>query len=136
MRIRNGENMRDKKDNLNAGECAFALTGANDLMLRVFMKYALSLDAAAGVFDETETLTIDGVINYLLDDALTRKTKEIIKRHGFENSSDFLDSVSACKDGAEVRAVCVDKERSAALAMRDRILEQIPIDDKQKRLPI
>lgn len=128
--------MRDKKDNLNAGECAFALTGANDLMLRVFMKYALSLDAAAGVFDETETLTIDGVINYLLDDALTRKTKEIIKRHGFENSSDFLDSVSACKDGAEVRAVCVDKERSAALAMRDRILEQIPIDDKQKRLPI
>lgn len=128
--------MRDKKDNLNAGQCAFALTGANDLMLRVFMKYALSLDAAAGVFDEAETLTIDGVINYLLDDALTRKTKEIIKRHGFENSSDFLDSVSACKDGAEVRAVCVDKERSAALAMRDRILEQIPMDDKRKRLPI
>lgn len=128
--------MSDKKDNVNAGECAFALTGANDLMLRVFMKYALSLDSAAGVSDESETLTIDGVINYLLDDALTRKTKEIIKRHGFENLSDFLDSVSACKDGAEVRAVCVDKERSAALAMRDRIIEQIPIDDKQKRLPI
>lgn len=128
--------MSDKKDNVNAGECAFALTGANDLMLRVFMKYALSLDSAAGVSDESETLTIDGVINYLLDDALTRKTKEIIKQHGFENLSDFLDSVSACKDGAEVRAVCVDKERSAALAMRDRIIEQMPIDDKQKRLPI
>lgn len=128
--------MSDKKDNVNAGECTFALTGANDLMLRVFMKYALSLDSAAGVSDESETLTIDGVINYLLDDALTRKTKEIIKRHGFENLSDFLESVSACKDGAEVREVCVDKERSAALAMRDRIIEQMPIDDKQKRLPI
>lgn len=128
--------MSDKKDNTNAGECTFALTGANDLMLRVFMKYALSLDAAAGITEESETLTIDGLINYLLDDALTRKTKEIIKRHGFENLSDFLDSVSACKDGAEVRSVCVDKERSAALALRDRILEQMPIDDKQKRLPI
>lgn len=128
--------MSDKKDNVNSGECTFALTGANDLMLRVFMKYALSLDSAAGVSDESETLTIDGVINYLLDDALTRKTKEIIKRHGFENLSDFLDSVSACKDGAEVREVCVDKERSAALAMRDRIIEQMPIDDKQKRLTI
>lgn len=128
--------MSDKKDNVNAGECTFALTGANDLMLRVFMKYALSLDSAAGVSDESETLTIDGVINYLLYDALTRKTKEIIKRHGFENLSDFLDSVSACKDGAEVREVCVDKERSAALAMRDRIIEQMPIGDKQKRLPI
>ena len=128
--------MSDKKDNVNAGECTFALTGANDLILRVFMKYALSLDSAAGVSDESETLTIDGVINYLLDDALTRKTKEIIKLHGFENLSDFLDSVSACKDGAEVRAVCVDKERSAALAMRDRIIEQMPIDDKQNRLPI
>lgn len=128
--------MSDKKDNINAGECAFALTGANDLMLRVFMKYALSLDSAAGVQDDAETISIDGVINYLLDDALTRKTKEIIKRHGFENLSDFLDSISACKDGAEVRAVCVDKERASALAMRDRILEQMPIDDKQMKLPI
>lgn len=128
--------MSDQKDNINAGECAFALTGANDLMLRVFMKSALSLDSAAGVQDDAETISIDGVINYLLDDALTRKTKEIIKRHGFENLSDFLDSISACKDGAEVRAVCVDKERASALAMRDQILEQMPIDDKQMRLPI
>lgn len=131
-----GKQMSDKKDSLNAGECSFALTGANDMMLRVFMKYALSLDAAAGVNDEGETLTIDGVINYLLNDALTRKTKEIIKRHGFESLSDFFDLVSACKSGADVRAVCVEMERAAALAMRDRILEQIPIEDKQMSLPI
>lgn len=128
--------MKEQTDLLSVGECCFDLTGANDMMLKAFMKYALSLDAAAGVSDESETLTIDGVINYLLDDALNRKIKEIIKKHGFEGLSDFYDAISSCADGEEVRAVCVEKEKESVLAMRERILEQIPLEDKQKKLPL
>ena len=80
---------REYTDTLNTGECTFQITGANDIALRVMGKYMMMLDNVASSMGGSDLLNMDGLINFLLDDALNRNIKEIVKRHGFANSSDF-----------------------------------------------
>ena len=97
---------KEQTDLLRAGECTFGITGSNDMMLRALMKYTMMLDTVAIQVGDEEQLTMDGLINFLLDDAINRNIKEIIKRHGFEDRNDFYDSIATCQSGEEVKAIC------------------------------
>ena len=127
---------KEQTDLLRAGECTFGITGSNDMMLRALMKYTMMLDTVASQVGDEEQLTMDGLINFLLDDAINRNIKEIIKRHGFEDRNDFYDSIATCQSGEEVKAVCEDREKTKLMTMREQIREQMPIDDKQMNLPL
>lgn len=124
-------------DKLNAGECTFQLTGSNDIMLRMLAKYMMMLEyVASSTGDEESKLNIDGLINYLLDEALDRTIRDIVKRHGFGGKDDFFQCISECEDGEEVRAYCEQRQNNQLLKMHNDILAQIPMDAPQQKLPI
>ena len=127
---------REYTDTLNTGECTFQITGANDIALRVMGKYMTMLDNVAASMGGSDLLNMDGLINFLLDDALNRNIKEIVKRHGFANSSDFFEAIADCKDGEEVKAVCSQRENERLIQMHEQILSQIPVEDLQQKLPL
>ena len=83
--------------------------------------------------EEIERLNVDGVINSLLAEGMTKRVKDLAKRHGFDASSDFVESLNLCKDGEEVKAVVRDQELEMLKKTHDEILSHIPLEDSQKK---
>lgn len=115
--------------------CEFRITGFNLDMLNALTKYAMMLDHVTNAQPD-EQLNVDGVINTILDEGLKREIKDLIKQHGFMDMDEFIETMRDCQDGEEVHHACKYRESMKLKRAHDKILAQIPIEDKQARLPI
>ena len=113
---------------------SFRITGINMNMLQALSKYAQMLDHVTNAAED-ERLNVEGVINSILNDGMTKEIKDICKRHGFIDMEDFMESMSECRDGEEVAHTCKLRESIKLKKDHDKILAHIPIDDKQCRIP-
>ena len=117
------------------GDCSFEITTGNEIMLKALTKYAMMLDFITNS-QADEQLNVDGLINSILADGMTKRIKELVKKHGFENTDDFISNMLNCHDGEEVNIIVKDQELKFYHKLHDEILSYIPIDNKQKTLPI
>lgn len=126
----------DKKPEQPEGafDCSFRMTIANHIKLQALAKYAQMLDWATNATDD-QRLNVDGIINLILDEGMTRRVKDIAKKHGFYDSDDFITTMGDCGDGEEVTYAVQYKERNYLKRAHDEILRHIPSDDRQKDLP-
>lgn len=115
------------------GDYTFKITVDNMLNLETLCKYAQMLDWVTHAKDEN-SLNIDGVVNEVLDEALSKRVKELAKKHGFADAHDFTESLDGCKDGEEVAHVIRESEQLAYERAHDRILMHVPLEDRQKSL--
>ena len=123
----------DDTGNMAWGDYTFKITVNNMLNVETLCKYAQMLDFVTNAKGENE-LNIDGVVNDILDEALSKRVKELAKRHGFMDAHDFIESLDGCKDGEEVAHAIKESERMAYERAHDRILMHVPIEDRQKKL--
>lgn len=123
----------DDTDNMAWGDYTFKITSGNMMNLSTLCKYAQMLDFVTRAEGENQ-LNIDGVINEILNDALSKRVKALAKKHGFESDYDFSETLSACKDGEEVAHVIQESEREAYVRAHDEILAHIPYEDRQMKL--
>ena len=115
-------------------DCNFRMTKSNKIKLNALAKYASMLDWVTNAKGD-ECLNADGIINLILDEGMTRRVKDIAKKHGFYDSDDFITSMSECGDGEEVAYAVRYKEQTYLKRAHDEILSHIPCDDKQQDLP-
>lgn len=125
--------MKNETDNMPFGECTFQITTANELMLNALTKYSMMLDYVTKATDD-ETLNIEGLINSILSEGMQRRIKELVKKHGFDDASDFIDTLSACSDGEKADIEIRNREQTFYQKTHDEILSFIPIEDKQMDL--
>lgn len=133
-----GKNKKMKSDNDNTdqmawGDYTFKITAGNMLNLSTLCKYAQMLDFVTKAESE-EQLNIDGVINEVLDEALSKRVKELAKKHGFMDADDFIKDLDGCEDGEEVAAAIKRSEQAAYVRAHERILAHIPLEDRQMSL--
>ena len=114
---------------------SFQITSGNAVMLAALTKYAQMLDFITNA-DESEQLNIDGLFNSIICEGMTRRIKDLVKRHSFESQEDFIDSMTYAKDVAAVAEVIKQKEMDFYQKNHDEILSHIPIEDDQKKLPL
>lgn len=119
--------------NMAWGDYTFKITVDNMLNLETLRKYALMLDFLTHAKGENE-LSIDGVVNEVLDEALSKRVKELAKKHGFADAHDFIESLDGCNDGEAVAHVIRESEQLAYERAHDRILMHVPMEDRQKKL--
>ena len=124
---------KEQTDLMAFGDCSFQITMANERMLKSLSKYAMMLDYVTCAEGE-KLLNVEGLINSILYNGMSRMIKDMVKKHGFEDQEDFIDCMNACKDGEEVSIEIKHHECSAYQKMHDDILAHIPLDDKQKSL--
>lgn len=117
----------------NPQTVTFKITVDNMLNLETLCKYAQMLDWVTHAKGENE-LNIGGVVNEVLDEALSKRVKELAKKHGFADAHDFTESLDGCKDGEEVAHVIRESEQLAYIRAHDRILMHVPMEDRQKKL--
>lgn len=123
----------DDTDKLAWGDYTFKITAGNMLYLDTLCKYAQMLDFVTQAQGE-ELLNIDGVVNEILDEALSKRVKELAKKHGFIDATTFCEELDDCKDGEDVTAKIRESERLAYVRAHERILAHIPLEDRQKNL--
>jgi hypothetical protein len=81
-----------------------------------------------------EALSFDGIINALLDDVLSRRIKDIVKRHSFIDSMEFIDTISLCKTDEECEKIINQMDNRYYLVSYNKILEHMPVLDGQKSI--
>ena len=128
------KNVRKPTDNVEAGDCTFPITFPNEVMLRALSKYAMMLDYVTNAKEE-EQLNIDGLINSILYEGMTKRIKDLVKKHGFEDQQEFIDCMAACQDGEEVFVEVKNQEKVFYQTAHDEILAHIPMEDRQGALP-
>lgn len=126
---------KESTDSMACGDCTFQITMANEVLLKALAKYSMMLDYVTHA-DETEQLNIEGLINAILLEGMTRRIKELAKKHCFDTQEDFIDCMSSCKDGEEVAIEIRCSECNFYKKMHDEILSQIPVTDTQKKLAL
>lgn len=117
-------------DLIEKGEITFVISSANESRLRALCKYNAMLDY---ITHSEECATVDGLINSLLESAMTKRIGELYKRHGFDSSCDFVGIVNACNDGAEVRNCIIEAENVMYKREQSEILSHTPIPDLQNK---
>lgn len=127
--------MKTKKvaSNKEAGTVTFIISEPNERALKAITKY---MQRTEYLIKPDELITIDGIINYALECAFSARIKDLVKKHGFGSSNDFIDIVCACQDGEEVDRCITEAESVEMRKDYYRILSQIPLPDTQKDLPI
>lgn len=127
--------VKESTDSMACGDCTFQITKANEVLLKALAKYSMMLDYVTHA-DESEQLNIEGLINAILLEGMTRRIKELAKKHCFDTQEDFIDCMSSCKDGEEVAIEIRCSECNFYKKMHDEILSQIPVPDTQKKLAL
>lgn len=121
-------------DSMAYDSISFQITMANESMLNALIHYSEMLDYVTHSKDD-ELLNIDGLINSLIAEGMTKRIKDIVKRHSFEDMEEFINCMAECHDGEEVLSEVKQHESSAYQKMHDEILSHIPVDDAQRSLP-
>lgn len=125
----------ENTDNMPFGDTSFQITTANEMMLVALIKYSQMLDFVTGAKDE-ELLNVDGLINSLIADGMTRRIKDLVKKHSFEDTQEFIDCIGACNDAEEVFGEIKQHEMQFYQKTHDEILSHIPLEDAQLKLPL
>lgn len=123
----------DDTANMAWGDYTFKITVDNMINLETLCKYAQMLDWVTNAKGD-DCLNIDGVVNEILDEALSKRVKELAKKHGFIDAHDFAESLGDCKDGEEVLHAIRQSEQLAYERAHERILMHVPLEDRQKSL--
>lgn len=120
------------------GVCIFEITESNNKKIHALLLYAQMLDlvVTGDPCNDMDHINADGVINELIDDITDRRIKELCKRHGFTGVDEFVDLVGACENGSDVLAVIQNAEKFYYKNAHRQVLSQIPVEDKQTRLPL
>ena len=121
------------ENNENAVECHFLMTYDNHRKLAAMKKYAMFLEVATDSRDEP--LSIDGIINTIIAEGITRSLKEIAKKHGFYDVTEFVEIMADCTDGEKAFMMIQYKERKYMERTMGVIKANTPVEDKQKDLP-
>ena len=127
-----GMKKKEETDSMAFGDCTFKITTANEIMLNALSKYAMMLDYVTQSQGE-DSLNVEGVINNILYNGMSRMMKDLVKRHGFESSEEFIDCMRACQDGEEVMNEIKHHECTEYQRLHDDILAHIPVEDKQTK---
>lgn len=134
---------KDKKQE-SFGKYTFEITVENERRIKAIMVYAGIFDlvvkcdfARTQAPDDAapESITADGVVNFILDDALGKWVKVFRGKHGFTDDDEFIDVIGACKSPEEAYDVVKRAEARYYHGMHKGILAQIPMDSAQKPLP-
>ena len=110
------------------GDYTFRITVDNMLNIETLFKYAQMLDFVIGSRDKFK-LNMDGVVNEVLDEAVSKRVKALAKKHGFESTGDFIESICECKDGEEVSNAIKQAEHLAYVRAHNKILSLVPLYD-------
>lgn len=124
--------VKENTDSMTFGDCKFQITTANEIMLKSLTKYAMMLDYVTQAQVE-DHLNVEGVLNSILYNGMTRMIKDLVKKHGFEDVTAFMDVMTSCKDGEEVANEIKHHERAGYQKQHDEILSHIPIPDMQTK---
>lgn len=127
-----GMKKKEETDSMAFGDCTFKITTANEIMLNALSKYAMMLDYVTQSKGE-DSLNVEGVINNILYNGMSRMMKDLVKRHGFESSEEFIDCMRSCQDGEEVMNEIKHHECTEYQRLHDDILAHIPVEDKQSK---
>lgn len=125
------KDVANNTDLLASGECTFVITTANEVLLKSLSKYSMMLDFITGAGDE-ELLNVDGLINSILEEGMTRRIKDLVKKHSFEDAQEFIDCMASCEGGEDVSKEIASHEKNFYQKSHDEILSHIPMDDGQK----
>lgn len=125
----------ENTDSMPFGDTSFQITTANEMMLVALIKYSQMLDFVTGAKDE-ELLNVDGLINSLIADGMNRRIKDLVKKHSFEDTQEFIDCIGACNDAEEVFGEIKQHEMQFYQKTHDEILSHIPLEDAQLKLPL
>lgn len=123
---------KEETDGMAFGDCTFKITSENEIMLSALSKYAMMLDYVTQSKDE-DSLNVEGVINSILYNGMSKMLKDLVKRHGFESQDEFIDCMNCCKDGEEVMNEVKQHECTEYQRLHDDILAHIPVEDKQAK---
>lgn len=118
-----------------SGECIFTLTDSNERKLRALSMYMRVVEEVSRPKQDGEPLCIDGLLNTLFDQISDIWIKDLVKKHGFADSEDFIGIACACKDQMELLDLIHKLEKCRYIVTYKKILEQIPIPDTQMDLP-
>lgn len=125
--------LKENTDKMAFGDCTFQITTANEIMLKALTKYAMMLDYVTQAQGEDQ-LNVEGVLNSILFNGMSKMIKELVKKHGFEDTMEFMDCMNACSDGEEVANEIKHHERNEYQRQHDDILAHIPVPDNQGKL--
>lgn len=125
----------ESTDNMPFGDTSFQITTANEMMLVALIKYSQMLDLVTGAKGE-EQLNVDGLINSLIAEGMTKRIKDLVKRHSFEDAQEFIESIGACNDAEEVAGEIRQHEMQFYQKTHDEILSHIPMESAQMELPL
>lgn len=128
------ENKLTAEPNTEADSCTFLLTCYNERILNALCKYGMMLDFVTKA-GKDEQLSIDGLLNSLLLEAMTKRVKDLVKKHCFEDADEFIDCVGSCEDGEEVTFQIKSHEMNFFKKTHEEILSHMPVLDKQNKLP-
>lgn len=119
---------------MNSDSITFLANESTAKRLDALSKYYHMISEQAKDNDDiyTEALNFDGIINALLDDVLSRRIKDIIKRHSFEDDIEFVDGINSCRDDAECKRFIESAEKRYYIKSYNKILEHMPVIDNQK----
>lgn len=136
---------KQKEENQKScGKFEFEITAENEKRLKAILVYSKVFDLIVfGDYEKSpettdkapEHLNDDGVINFVLDDALTKYVKVLQNKHGFADAQEFTDVIGACESGEQVMDIIQRAEKRYYHDMYKGILSQIPLDDGQMQLP-
>jgi hypothetical protein len=124
----------DAQQNMSYSNCTFKISKPNLVQLNVLLKYAMMLDFVADA-DVANTINIDGLINSILDECMSKRIKDLTKRHGFNKSQEFVSTLTACMDGEEVYAEIKKHELETLNQQHASILRYVPAESRQLDLP-
>jgi F0F1-type ATP synthase delta subunit len=129
------DKLSQSEENVSKEDCTFQITFGNAIMLNALCKYSQMLDYIVSSPSE-EKLDINGLLNSILAEGMTKRIKDLVKKHGFEEVNEFIDLVGGSHNEEELFALIKEQERIFYQKMHDEILSHMPIEDKQMDLPI
>lgn len=120
-------------DNISIDTLQFKVSADNMRAIEALCKYAQMLDLVTNAEDD-EKLSVDGVVNCLLHDASEKRLREIVKKHGFVDLDDAIQTLEDCTTADDVVAALRNAEKAAYEREHMRILAHVPIEDRQGKL--
>lgn len=116
---------------LCAGLCSFEMTKSVEQKIAALSVY---MQVSELVSKEPERLTVDGLLNMLLDDITNRYINDLVKKHGFDDAWHFISSAISTPTPNDFYELIQTIEKGRYVDVYRRVLSQIPVPDTQKEL--
>lgn len=120
-----------EKSTKSKGDITFEVTESNERKIKALAMYSQVLDLIVG---GDEKLSLDGLINSLIDEITDKRIKAIKAKHGFDDENDVIEILCGSQDAAAALSSIRMSEKLSYKRMKDSILAQMPVLDGQKEL--